>query len=353
MFGCLALLLLALVVLPVFGGWVDQDSGYDWDINTSSHWKREKSNDFKNLRANWTQTVSNFSLWTFHCVTPIVWGKGSWALNEDMEYAIRYRLVGNDTDILLKIWFRHSREFFSSYERWEATILLKHDDSCYWYSITQEGSRFCAWSVERAGVQAWFYRNETATDKLFVDVRIFSRRGNLLYGDDLRVTVGEEWFESVTLMKEVHCWGKGECDSYIVPMSEEVKSDTLEGGCDAEPPSFGQSFWAGVSEFLTGIWEGMGKFLPSWITDFVNSIKGFVDWLWSMVNVAWQYVLMFLPFAPLMFMFYFVGAGVRSVHEGSFEPLMDSVLRVWDIGQAVVSALATVVNTIWDFVHIW
>ena len=75
--------------------------------------------------------------------------------------------------------------------------------------------------------------------------------------------------------------------------------------------------------------------------------------MFPLVGVILNVGIQFLPYAPLLLLFWIVDAGITSVATGSFSPIGVCVATIWSVMSQLVNAIVSIAQTIYDFIHFW
>lgn len=60
-----------------------------------------------------------------------------------------------------------------------------------------------------------------------------------------------------------------------------------------------------------------------------------------------------LPFLPVIAILWFIDAAATSIYVGSFQPIGNAFLTIWDLIRSVGQTIANILSAIWDFITFW
>jgi hypothetical protein len=156
------------------------------------------------------------------------------------------------------------------------------------------------------------------------------------------------WTETIVCVEVYHS-GHGEFDIHDL-------ADDCFNGSDypSEPSGF---VGGGVRVF--GTWDGFvnllkgAKIFPSWLTDFLGGFTGWINSFVSLLVPLFGLFLQLLPFAPIILGFWVLGVVVKSVNEGSFEPIGNMAMSIWTLASGLVHTIVAISSAIWSYIKFW
>ena len=111
--------------------------------------------------------------------------------------------------------------------------------------------------------------------------------------------------------------------------------------------------WASMLKTWNQFTSAIAKLLPKQLLDFFKWLWEALNWLWEVITLVFAFVFQIMPYLGLILMFAFIGAVADCVVEGDWEPLLALVRWLYSIAAAIVNGIATVVQTIRDFIKWW
>jgi len=111
--------------------------------------------------------------------------------------------------------------------------------------------------------------------------------------------------------------------------------------------------WNDLTNTWNYITSTIASFLPKQLVDFFNWLWDALNWLWNLITFAFSIVLGFAPYFSLIIIFSFLGSIFECLIYGDIEPLIDNVYFWYNLARGVISSIASVVNTIYNFIKVW
>ena len=134
---------------------------------------------------------------------------------------------------------------------------------------------------------------------------------------------------------------------FIEPTNPEEKKEV----------SFWEKWKANAWEALKKGWHhiasGLGSVLPKEFRDFFKWLWDTLNWLWALMTLIFAFVFQLMPYLGLIIFITFLGAVADCVIQGDWEPLLNLIRWLYSIASSVVTGIATVIHTIWDFIKWW
>ena len=112
----------------------------------------------------------------------------------------------------------------------------------------------------------------------------------------------------------------------------------------------GYDFWGQIVHDLSSIGNTI---LPKWLLDWVGQITSWGSWLLGIMATFFSFAVTVVPMIPMIVGFYVLDAGIRSVHEGSFEPIGYVLQSIYGFVTQIIGVLVAIAQTIYDFIHFW
>jgi hypothetical protein len=111
---------------------------------------------------------------------------------------------------------------------------------------------------------------------------------------------------------------------------------------------------------------GWLELIQGWVNDIVTSIEQWannvietspilagIDTVGDFLvqNLSWVYGLLvsLAPVLPMIVMFYIIDVALTSAHEGSFHPIGNMVMRIYEMGAQVLTMIASGVDAVIPF----
>jgi len=348
-------LLFFSVIISVSASWIkDYESG-DWSICTLTSWE-DISGQGRNGKAQWHQTVQNFS-------------------------GIRLRINFTELYTFRSLWWHESAS--KSFDLW---LNITDEDAenniyaCFDFWDWQRmwggqwgrniGSGFeVNWSKGYEGIGFMSKRYDLFPS--YVDVMIWINRTDnrmyaysYLYDPDLPkpvlldyiyswdekgdgVPIGSNAFENVTVTFYMTHNGNGR---FKGGMSLELHADEVYS---PEQPETLKGVERDIWGFIDGLKRLIEGVLPDWLSDWLVSLGAWFQWFFATLGNVWAIVISFMPFFPLIVIFYVMDAGMTSIMTGSFEPIGLCVMTIYNTLRGVIEAIVVIIQTIYDFIHFW
>jgi hypothetical protein len=161
-------------------------------------------------------------------------------------------------------------------------------------------------------------------------------------------TVPADWSSYVDITMIVDHDGAGR---FTGSFSDAIKTGSYSPDLptDYDKPA-GENFFY---RFMSGIARELGKILPTWLVDDISMFIGWTGPFLSLLSVFAAGISAALPFAPLIFLFYLLDAGITSVYQGSFTPIGQFVTTLYHLFAAFAQVLVTIAHAIYSFIHFW
>jgi hypothetical protein len=156
------------------------------------------------------------------------------------------------------------------------------------------------------------------------------------------------WTETIVCVEVYHS-GHGEFDIH------DLTDDCFNGSDYPSEPS--GLVGGGVRVF--GTWDGFvnllkgAKIFPSWLTDFLGGFTGWINSFVSLLVPLFGLFLQLLPYAPIILGFWVLGVVVKSVNEGSFEPIGNMAMSIWTLASGLVHTIVAISSAIWNYIKFW
>jgi len=342
--GCVLIVLLALAfaVVTVGASWIE-DTAYrknNWELTDHTHWKTAVQSFWQAYEIRWNYSdVVNFTQWSFYMNT---WGYGeghSW-FDQDMETNVFFRVEGNTSTIVeVVVWYRYEQIFGVHKE--DANIKLFVNGT-----IVEEvvGSD----TPKPPDVQERFVQQGSI---LTVQVRAYDKEKKARGGFDYDVSVGSEWFKQVDLVQTVHAWGWGWIEG--TKYSETIRQNVPGELTTEEVTPQSKSLIQDLITFISGVWTSIKEIMPAPIQALMGIIETLSDVAWTVIWLTFTIVSGLLPLLGVVIGFYFLNAGLKSLHEGSVEPLMKAAETFYNMFMGFANTAINMAKTIWSFVKFW
>jgi hypothetical protein len=211
------------------------------------------------------------------------------------------------------------------------------------------------WSVHY-GRDHWDYHNDVfkmyiySNDSTSVTVDIFKDKG-MMHGvtrlSSETYAVSSSWWNSVDITFHIQHGGSGRFNGFF--------NDQIKTG--AYVPDLPSDYDGPIGEnwffnFINNLGQAVGN-LPNWLRQYMNPFGEWGSWVLTLLNIVISTVLAALPFAPLIFLFYLLDAGITSVSRGSFMPIGDFFMTIYQLTTSFIHVLVAIAHAIYDFVHFW
>jgi hypothetical protein len=161
-------------------------------------------------------------------------------------------------------------------------------------------------------------------------------------------TVPADWASYVDITMIVNHDGAGR---FTGSFSDTIKTGAytpdLPGSYDVPG---GENYFV---NFISNLFQGVTKLLPKWLSDYVSQFSSWGSWILLMLSAGASLIIAALPYAPLIFLFYLLDAGITSVYQGSFTPVGEFLTMIFHVASTFIQVLVTIANTIYNFIHFW
>jgi len=345
------LLLLAIYISPCFA-WIQQEVTGNWDYYSNTAWKTQQIDEsWSTATLFYNQSVSNFTYWFFEHNVLDGYGHGWAVFDQDVEMNTRYIIYDvNKTKLIeVKFWFRGSKEFYVSEDRYViCEIRYEQISPSYWFELSYTSYRI---DYVPCHARVWIYRDPSQTDYLNVKVRIYDNNWNLIKGKDLKYNIGSSWFSDIVLEQEIEKWGKGwvECSK----TNESIITNELQSPSVVEAPTPPMTMIEAFAEFVRDQWNKIGEALPEPIKSFMANIGGIFGVAWQTVTFVFVVTSKFMPYIGIFYMIYLVIIVLRCFSETSISPLVEHLIVMYTLFAQIVQAVVGIVHAIWSFIKFW
>jgi len=163
---------------------------------------------------------------------------------------------------------------------------------------------------------------------------------------------GHSWFvKRVNLMQTVHAWGWGWIEG--TKYSETIKQNVPGELTTEEITPQSKSLIQDLITFISGVWTSLKEIMPPSVQAIMSMIETLSDVAWTVIWLTFTIVSGLLPLLGVVIGFYFLNAGLRSLHEGSVEPLMKAAETFYNMFMGFANTAINMAKTIWSFVKFW
>lgn len=342
--GGILLLAAALLVSAVSGAWTEIQASGDWTIRTREIFQGV---DGQNNGAMTWQNLSNVDFAGYHAV----WNF-SYLLNTPNWWDVE-----SQKNVIIE-WNFSGIYVYASAKCLHNLGSLIHNDWLYGGSATNQ-SQFTGswWDFTSAGTVRThvnfqefdsfeiFVSKKDATTvlvelwamRLLADVRLFSNEH----------TVSADYWDTVDVTYQVWHEGPGH---FLGAFSDEIftasySPDVPSGYIPGEDNPF--------SNFFGNLLNTFSKVLPSYLRDMLTSFSGWFVWLIPIASVVWGVVTQLAPLLPFILLFYLIDVCFSSVKQGSFQPIGQMTVGLFNLASTIVGAVVSIAGTIYDFIHFW
>lgn len=115
----------------------------------------------------------------------------------------------------------------------------------------------------------------------------------------------------------------------------------------------GNRIWQNLVNTWNYITSTIANLLPKTILDFFNWLWRALNWLWSIALLGFTIVLGFAPYFGVIIIFSFIGSTITCIVKGDLQPLISNVYFWYNLIRGIINAIASVVNTIYNFIKVW
>jgi hypothetical protein len=94
--------------------------------------------------------------------------------------------------------------------------------------------------------------------------------------------------------------------------------------------------------------------IPQWLRGQMDMLYGYVKWLVGLsAGMIWQITALTVPFIPLILVFWTFDVTMTAVRTGSIQPIGFMFSTIWNFTVSLISAIVSVLQTIWSFIKFW
>lgn len=346
------ILLFTFLISPCFGAWSQQEVTGNWDYYSDTAWKTQESDEsWSTATLFYNQSVSNFTYWFFEHNVIDGYGHGWAVFDQDVEMETWY-IIYNDVALEnqkiweVKIWFRGSKEFYITEDRY-VVLEVRYIDN----PNNHKELSYTSYRVPYIPFHSriWIWRDNN--NKLNVRVRIYDSDWELQIGKDLQYDVGASWYDNVVLEQHTYKWGCGwvQCSK----TNESILTDEIQEPSIPEAPSEIIPFWKYLTTYVIEQWNKIGEAMPEPVKDFIGAIGGIFGTGWQIMTFAFTVTSKFVPYIGIFYMIYLVTVVMKCMDKTSINPLFEHIMDIWKLFASIVSMITGIVKTIWGFIKFW
>jgi len=341
----LCIIVWLLVGLPIVdAAWQETGRSGNWILDEHTHWKTDDASGWRAYEIAWNNTgFVNFTQWNF--LTELWgYGRGSSLIDMDMEQRATFTLKDSNavTTVELKVWYRYEKAGIFDLDDTNVKLFVNGTKEAYWKPDVTYGHPI---------IRVWFFQNQSNSNVLSVQMRVYKPDGSLVGGFDEYVTVGQSWFSQVNLFQEVHAWGYGWMEG--IKGEEVIKTNVPGEGTEEEIPTGQRSLITDLINFVNGLWISIKEVMPQPIQDFMSFLEGITGIVWEVIWLTWSIVIGIAPMLLIIFGFYWLNVGLTALHEQSVDPLFEAVTRTYQMFASFANTVINIAKTIWGFIKFW
>ena len=193
----------------------------------------------------------------------------------------------------------------------------------------------------------YLYWTASATELTVECINNNLDRDNVCRSGNFTTTVPEDFFVNCTMSLQAWCDGSAGWTDTLITYEFTDSYTVIPWTVDFY--EWHNPFWDWVSQAFGGAFS----LLPENIRTMITQITGWLGPLGGALTVVWSAFLMLLPFAPFLLLAWVLDAGLTSVNRGSIEPIGNVASTIFGLAGTLISTTVGIVETIWNFIHLW
>ena len=349
---CLVFMLLFLSIFTrVYAEWNELYIEGDWSICERIYWKQDDLNIETKGKASWEITIANFSgYYATVNLTELSTKRLQWwweSSGNEIDIYWNFTSLSSGNKILInvgfwtyqRVWGLESGRYVMGATGFNVELdrLTTYDRYSY--------------DLFPAFVEIWVYRN-VSEGKIYTKVLLYDpdvpEPYDLAVDDYFEIESSD--FKDVKLTMWVEHQGIGAIEG---GMSDTIYTE--EQNWQPKIPE-GKIKWVTSNwfwDFIDGTKRFFGKILPGYISEFINIATNWAGTFLSLLTLIGYSALQFLPFFPIIFIFWLLDAIITSVNEGNFQPIGNAMMTIYNTLRGIISTIVSIAHTVWNIIKFW
>ena len=337
-------------VIPVYADWTQVSKSGDWSICERTHWEQNDV-EASSGKAIWEISISNFSgYYATVNFTELYTRRLKWwweRASKTVNIYWNFTSLNSGNQLLLMAGFW-------DYQRiWGLEFGRKVMGATGWNCKLDELTTYAAYGYDcyPAFVEIWVYKN-SSEGKIYAKLLLYDPDVPDPY--DLAVDdyfeISSEDFKDVKLTLIIEHEGCGVFKgglSDTIYIEEESWNPTIPSGKIKWVTS--NWFW----DFVDGTKRFLSKTLPGYVMNYINVAGQWANFFLELIVLIGYSALQFLPFFPIIFLFWLLDAGLTSIVTGDFRIVGDAVMTIYNTLRGIVQAIINIGETIWSIIKFW